>query len=127
MNINIETVKTTQNAKNILGRIKYNTGIQNWNIICRWAFCLSLKQESTPRVVDEKLDGVEMTYETFAGKHSNIYLALLMNSLKKHKLEINQLNLNKYIRAHINRGISILYNLKMKNISNLMNLAKRIN
>ena len=125
MNINIETVKTTQNAKNILGRIKSNTGIQNWNIICRWAFCLSLKQESAPRVVDEKLDGVEMTYETFAGKHSNIYLALLINSLKKHKLEIHQLNLNKYLRAHINRGISILYNLKMKNISDMLILTSK--
>ena len=125
MNINIETVKTTQNAKNILGRLKFYTGIQNWNIICRWAFCLSLKQESAPRVIDEKLDGVEMTYETFAGKHSNIYLTLLMNSLKKHKLEINQLNLNKYLRAHINRGISILYNLKMKNISDMLILTSK--
>ena len=125
MNINIETVKTTQNAKNILGRIKSNTGIQNWNTICRWAFCLSLKQETAPRVVDEKLDGVEMTYETFAGKHSNIYLALLMNSLKKHKLEIHQLNLNKHLRAHINRGISILYNLKMKNISDMLILTSK--
>ena len=125
MNINIETVKTTQNAKNILGRLKFNTGIQNWNIICRWAFCLSLKQESAPRVVDEKLDGVEMTYETFAGKHSNIYLVLLMNSLKKHELEIHQLNLNKHLRAHINRGISILYNLKMKNISDIFILTSK--
>ena len=125
MNINIDTVKTTQNARNILSRIKAGTCIQNWNIICRWAFCLSLKQESAPRVVDEKLDGVEMTYETFAGKHSNIYLALLINSLKKHKLEIHQLNLNKYLRAHINRGISILYNLKMKNISDMLILTSK--
>ena len=125
MNINIETVKTTQNAKNILSKIKSKTGIQNWNIICRWAFCLSLKQDTPPRVIDEKLDGVEMTYETFAGKHSNIYLTLLMNSLKKHKLEIHQLNLNKYLRAHINRGISILYNLKMKNISDMLILTSK--
>ena len=124
MNINIETVKTTQNAKNILSKIKSKTGIQNWNIICRWAFCLSLKQDTPPRVIDEKLDGVEMTYETFAGKHSNIYLTLLINSLKKHKLEIHQLNLNKYLRAHINRGISILYNLKMKSISDMIGLIK---
>jgi|TARA_B100001964_G_scaffold204319_1_gene233978 DNA sulfur modification protein DndE len=125
MNINIETVKTTQNAKNILSKIKSKTGIQNWNIICRWAFCLSLKQDTPPRVIDEKLDGVEMTYETFAGKHSNIYLTLLINSLKKHKLEIHQLNLNKYLRAHINRGISILYNLKMKNISDMLILTSK--
>ena len=125
MNINIEMVKTTQNAKNILSKIKSKTGIQNWNIICRWAFCLSLKQDTPPRVIDEKLDGVEMTYETFAGKHSNIYLTLLINSLKKHKLEIHQLNLNKYLRAHINRGISILYNLKMKNISDMLILTSK--
>ena len=76
-------------------------------------------------MIDEKLDGVEMTYETFAGKYSNIYLILLMNNLKKHQLELHQQNLNKYLRAHINRGISILYNLKMKNISNLLDLAKK--
>jgi len=119
MNINIETVKTTQNAKNILGRLKFNTGIQNWNIICRWAFCLSLKQESVPRVVDEKFDGVEMTYETFAGKFSDIYLALLTNNLLKNRLKINQVNLNQYLRAHINRGINILYNKKLKDITGL--------
>ena len=120
----IDHIRLSQQAKDQLTQLKRKTKLTHFNEICRWAFCLSLKQESAPRVVDEKLDGVEMTYETFAGKHSNIYLALLMNSLKKHKLEINQLNLNKYIRAHINRGISILYNLKMKSISDMISLIK---
>ena len=121
----IDHIRLSQQAKDQLTQLKRKTKLTHFNEICRWAFCLSLKQESAPRVVDEKLDGVEMTYETFARKHSNIYLALLMNSLKKHKLEIHQLNLNKYLRAHINRGISILYNLKMKNISDMLILTSK--
>ena len=122
MEFSIDTVKTTTNTKNILTRIKSRTGIQNWNTICRWGFCHSLKQNTLPRLVDEKFDGVEMTYETFSGKYSDIYLALLINNLKTHNTPINSNNLNRYLRAHVNRGINILYSFKLKNIANMLSL-----
>ena len=124
MEFNIDIVKTTTNAKNILGRIKGRTGIQNWNTICRWGFCHSLKQNTLPRLIDEKFDGVEMTYETFSGKYSDIYLALLINNLKAHNIPINSTNLNRYLRAHVNRGVNILYSFKIKNIANLFKLIR---
>ena len=58
MNFTIDLLRTSANVRNSLTRIKTITGIPNWNIICRWAFCLSLKQTSLPREVDEKLDGI---------------------------------------------------------------------
>ena len=122
LEFNIDIVKTTINTKNILGRIKAKTGIQNWNTICRWGFCHSLKQNTLPRLVDEKFDGIEMTYETFSGKYSDIYLALLINNLKAHNTPINSTNLNGYLKAHINRGVNILYNFKIKNITNMLGL-----
>ncbi len=122
MEFSIDTVKTTTNTKNILVRIKSRTGIQNWNTICRWGFCHSLKQNTLPRLVDEKFDGVEMTYETFSGKYSDIYLALLINNLKAHNTPINLTNLNRYLKAHINRGVNILYNFKIKNVKNMLSL-----
>ena len=64
MDINIDVLRTSMNVKNSLSRIKTLTGIPNWNIICRWAFCLSIKQTSLPREVEEKLDGVEIDYDT---------------------------------------------------------------
>ena len=122
MEFSIDTVKTTTNTKNILVRIKSRTGIQNWNTICRWGFCHSLKQNTLPRLIDEKFDGVEMTYETFSGKYSDIYLALLINNLKAHNTPINLTNLNRYLKAHINRGVNILYSFKIKNVKNMLSL-----
>jgi DNA sulfur modification protein DndE len=64
-----------------------------------------------------------MTYETFSGKYSDIYLALLINNLKTHNTPINSNNLNRYLRAHVNRGINILYSFKLKNIANMLEIS----
>ena len=60
MDIKIEQLRTSSTVKNLLTRIKGITSIQNWNVLCRWGFCLSIKQTSVPRMVDEKMDGIEI-------------------------------------------------------------------
>tara|TARA_B100001996_G_C18575873_1_gene560318 strand:+ start:484 stop:861 length:378 start_codon:yes stop_codon:yes gene_type:complete len=122
MDVKIETLRTTTNVKNLLTRIKGVTGIQYWNVICRWGLCLSIKQSTLPRIVEEKLDGIEIDYDVFVGKNKIIYTQLLINDLQKHKIEITKENLYKYLYAHVNRGVSIIYNYKMKNISDLASL-----
>ena len=122
MEIKIERLRTSQNIKNILTRIKGITSIQQWNIICRWGFCLSIKQETLPRAIDEKLDGVEMDYETLVGKNKIIYTQLLLNSLNKHKIKLTKENINDYLNRHINRGVNLIYNYKFKEVSGLLNL-----
>ena len=62
MDIKIEQLRTSSTVKNLLTRIKGITSIQNWNVLCRWGFCLSIKQSSVPRMVDERLDGIEIDY-----------------------------------------------------------------
>ena len=119
MDLTIDVLKTSTNLKNFLTRIKTNTGIANWNVICRWALCLSLKQTSLPREVDEKLDGVEIDYDILVGKNKTIYTQLLINNLISHKVEIDKKNLTKYLYAHVNRGVNIIYTNKLKNISEL--------
>ncbi len=119
MELKIDTLRTTTNLKNILSRIKGVTGIQHWNVLCRWGLSLSLKQKTLPRLVDEKLDGVEIDFDVFVGKNKNIYTQLLINNLRKNKIEINRDNAYKYMIAHVNRGINIIYNKKLKNISDL--------
>ena len=119
MDVKIETLRTTTNVKNLLTRIKGVTGIQYWNVICRWGLCLSIKQSTLPRIVEEKLDGIEIDYDVFVGKNKIIYTQLLINDLQKHKIEITKENLYKYLYAHVNRGVSIIYNYKMKSISDL--------
>ena len=123
MNFTIDLLRTSANVRNSLTRIKTITGIPNWNIICRWAFCLSLKQTSLPREVDEKLDGIEIDYDTLVGKNKSIYTQLLINNLISHKVEIDKKNLTKYLYAHVNRGVNIIYTNKLKNISGLFKLT----
>ena len=120
MSIKLEALKTTTHIKNVLSSIKRVTGIEYWNVICRWALCISLKQKSLPRLVEEKLDGVEIDYDVFVGKNNSIYTQLLINNLIKHNIEVTKSNVNKYLYAHVNRGVSILYNKKMKSIKDLL-------
>ena len=123
MDTNIDILRTSMNVKNSLTRIKSITGISNWNILCRWAFCLSVKQTSLPREVEEKLDGIEIDYDTLVGKNKSIYTQLLINNLVSHKEEINKKNLTKYLNAHVNRGVNIIYTNKLKDISGLLALT----
>ena len=124
MNINIDQLRTSTSLKNLLTRIKGITSIQNWNVLCRWGFCFSIKQSTLPRMVDEKLDGVEIDYDVLVGKNKIIYTQLLINNLRKNNIETNKENLTKYLYAHVNRGINILYNYKMKSIKDLYNPVK---
>ena len=124
MDLTIDILRTSSNVKSSLTRIKTITGISNWNIICRWALCLSLKQTSLPREVEEKLDGVEIDYDTLVGKNKSIYTQLLINNLVAHKVVVDKKNLTKYLYAHVNRGVNIIYTNKLKDISGLFNLNK---
>ena len=124
MNINIDQLRTSASIKNLLTRIKSITSIQNWNVLCRWGFCFSIKQSTLPRMVDEKLDGVEIDYDVLVGKNKIIYTQLLINNLRKNNIEINKENLTKYLYAHVNRGINIIYNFKLKGISGLLSLTR---
>ena len=123
MDFTIDLLRTSANVRNSLTRIKTITGIPNWNIICRWALCLSLKQTSLPREVDEKLDGIEIDYDILVGKNKSIYTQLLINNLISHKVEIDKKNLTKYLYAHVNRGVNIIYTNKLKDISGLFKLT----
>tara|TARA_B100001105_G_C22259458_1_gene386087 strand:+ start:459 stop:833 length:375 start_codon:yes stop_codon:yes gene_type:complete len=124
MNINIDQLRTSASIKNLLTRIKGITSIQNWNVLCRWGFCFSIKQSTLPRMVDEKLDGVEIDYDVLVGKNKIIYTQLLINNLRKNNIEINKENLTKYLYAHVNRGVNIIYNYKMKSIKDLYGYVK---
>ena len=124
MDLTIDILRTSSNVKSSLTRIKTITGISNWYIICRWALCLSLKQTSLPREVEEKLDGVEIDYDTLVGKNKSIYTQLLINNLVAHKVVVDKKNLTKYLYAHVNRGVNIIYTNKLKDILGLFNLNK---
>ena len=67
----VKHFKLSQPEKDRLIRIKAKTGIQNWNVLCRWALCWSLAEPSIPGGIDPLSDSnVEMDWSTFAGEYS---------------------------------------------------------
>ena len=44
----IKQIKLTNVSKDRLGRLKGKTGIKNWNVLCRWALCYSLSENTMP-------------------------------------------------------------------------------
>lgn len=52
----IKQIKLSNAAKDKLSRLKGKTGIQNWNVLCRWAFCFSLKEGTIPTDIEINSD-----------------------------------------------------------------------
>ena len=117
----IETVKVSDKARQQLINIKKRTGIQNWNVLCRWAFATSLAEDS--KVLDENIianSAVEMTWKTFTGGHEKLYIALLLTKAKKDNWATDIESINTYFKLHLHRGISYLNGKSAETITNLL-------
>lgn len=121
----VESIKLPQQAKDQLIRLKRITGIDQWNILCRWAFCLSIAEKRNPPREHIATDSsIEMTWRTFAGDHSSIYRALLLKRAKEEEILEDKEAMANFLRAHIVRGISYLTaRRELKSIANLASIA----
>ena len=121
----IETVRISEKAKIQLITLKRRTGIQNWNVLCRWALCASLAEKSEPPNEEIPSDSsIEMTWKTFSGGEEELYLALIQLRATKSGLPLERESMNRYFRLHLHRGISYLVsNPKMNKIEDLIRLA----
>ena len=105
----VETVYLSQKSKDQLIKVKRSTGIQNWNILCRWALCLSLKDEATPPADELSSEhAIEMTWKVFGGQDHDIYLALLKERCQKDSIPLDKDNVTQQLRAHLVRGVGRL-------------------
>ena len=103
----VKHFKLSQPEKDRLIRIKAKTGIQNWNIICRWALCWSLAEPTPPGGIEPLSDSnVEMDWSTFAGEYSEIYEAIIRQRCINDGFGDDEKTLAKYFRLHLNRGIN---------------------
>lgn len=120
----IDTIRLGKRARNQLIGLKRRTGIENWNILCRWAFTLSIAEKSRPRNSNQPLDGgIEMTWHTFAGEYNEIYEALLRQRCIDDGLATNLEELQKTLRHHLHRGIGYLAaRNRIKNIVDMTGL-----
>ena len=118
-------IRLSNRAKERLSRLKGKTGIKNWNVLCRWAYCYSLKENTIP--TPENIDGdsnVEMSWYTFAGEYSELYEALIIAWCKKMDIPTDNETMAKYIKMHIERGILYLSGTNfIKELDDLLRLG----
>ena len=103
----IDSIKLPEKQQQQLVRIKSKTGIENWNVLCRWALCMSLAEDSIPPVEDIPSDSnVEMSWKVFAGEYADVYLAVLRETYQKQKAHLDGVLFGDFVKLHLNRGIS---------------------
>jgi DNA sulfur modification protein DndE len=123
--MSIKQFRLSGQAREQLIRLKTRTGVTQWNVLCRWAFCLSLRQPTPPTPVEVPADSnVEMTWQVFGGEAQDLYLALLKERCVRDGLPTSDEVLLRQFRLHLHRGISHLATPHaMRSIADLVRLA----
>lgn len=121
----VEHVKLSQQGKDQLVKLKRVTGIEHWNVLCRWALCVSLAENSVPPAAKIPADSnVEMSWKVLGGRYADVYLALLKERCVRDGFGTDGDTLAQQLRLHLHRGISYLaVNKSLKKIDNLVALA----
>lgn len=121
----LDHIKVSEKARDQLIRLKRITGIQHWNVLCRWAFCVSLAEPAVPSPVKIPTDSsVDMTWKVFGGSYEEIYLGLLRQRCQQDGLGTGDEVLANQFRLHLHRGIAYLAaDKRLKSIADLLNRA----
>lgn len=123
----VKQIRLSQTAKDQLSRLKGKTGIRNWNVLCRWALCYSLSENTIPADISLVADSnLEMSWYTFAGEYSEIYDAIVKAWCIRMDLPTDDDTVSKYFRLNLERGIAHLCGTGfIKNLEDLLQLAMR--
>lgn len=105
----VKQVRLSNKAKDQLVRLKSKTGIQQWNILCRWALCMSLRESSQPPEEEIITDSnVEMTWQVFAGEYQEVFEILIIHRCIQNGLDTDPATLANQFKLHLHRGIAYL-------------------
>jgi DNA sulfur modification protein DndE len=121
----LERVRISQSAKDQLIKLKRVTKIDQWNILCRWAFCRSLAEPTPPSPVAIPTDSnVEMTWQVFGGEIGHLLIIALKQRCYQEGMGTEPEVLATQFRLHLHRGIGYLAaDPSIKNIENFVDTA----
>jgi DNA sulfur modification protein DndE len=110
----VETVRISKQGRDILSKIKRRTSLERWNDISRAALCRSLNNRSAPPVSKKGWDSaIEIEWKTFAGEIGDELSAMILTRASADGVDLaDSAGVSSYFRAHIERGISSLQNVK---------------
>ena len=117
----IERIRVSQRSRDILITMKRRTGIEHWNVLCRWAFFASLANPNKPVPAPPSQESnIEMNWDVFAGDLGDNILSTFATRAAKDKVQATKAELAAYFRNHIERGI-----LQLQAAKDLTDLIKK--
>ena len=120
----IRSVRVSATGRDQLIRLKRFTGIQHWNVICRWALCRSLAEPHAPSPAPlGEMSNIEMSWQVFAGPLSETLILALRQRLSDDELGLDDETLVAQFRLHLHRGIAYLAGENVRKIDALAERA----
>jgi DNA sulfur modification protein DndE len=121
----VNNIKLSQTAKDQLLKLKRSTKIEQWNILCRWAFCRSLAETAPPSIIPIPADSnLEMSWRVFGGEIADILVLALKQRCHQDGLGTTSEVLSQQFRLHLHRGIGYLAgDNDVQQIEHLVSLA----
>jgi DNA sulfur modification protein DndE len=110
----------------VSNRLKYLSGKTGLtpNLLCRYGFCLSLREPGIPNINDYKdISDREFNRYTLTGQWDNLFIALLKERNFNDGLSENELV--PQFKAHINRGV-LLLGQRVKTIEDINRLVQEM-
>jgi DNA sulfur modification protein DndE len=109
----LDRIRVSQRSRDILVTLKRRTGIEHWNVLCRWALFASLANPNKPVPPGHSPDSsIEMSWDVFAGDLGDYILSTFAMRAAKDDVQPPRAELAAYFRSHLERGISQLQNVK---------------
>jgi len=118
----VDTIRLSQADRERLIRIKRLTGMESWNVLCRWALLLGLNaRKGELDELEEGRGALEIKWDTFAGAHSRI-LTQLIEWCYHTRQGPKKRTLSQFVHGRLAHGILILS--KPGAVQNAASLAK---
>jgi DNA sulfur modification protein DndE len=105
----VDTVYISQLGRDQLIKLKRQTGIEHYNVLCRWALCASLREESIPsQSFAASAGALAIDWRVLAGNFSEILSAMLAFRSRKDGFGDSPDSIAAYLRFHVHRGLGYL-------------------
>jgi DNA sulfur modification protein DndE len=120
----LNRLRISEEVSNRLSILKGRTGLTP-NILCRIGFCLSLNDPTRPNPDDYPTDTEkEINRHTLTGQWDPLFVALIRERCHQEGLALDNETLAEQFRAHINRGVLLLFK-RIRSLNDLAQLMPR--
>ena len=118
----LNRIHISEDSRNKLSILKGRTGLLP-NVLSRIGLMLSFAETNEPELDADPTNGSEFNRFTLMGEWDLLIVALLEERCVAKGLGKDNETLIKYFRAHLNRGVRLLYG-RVKDLKDLANLIR---